>query len=235
MKKFLLVCVLLMAMSFSYASQNVEIVDARIKRSEIFEVVKKWTITTLDAYDATILYEDKNSGNIIIKGKYQHKGNYLSARILKHVIPYVTFQIEVQCDDGKVVGTLREIEYSYVTLDEDLHGLPSKALDRLICEFETIRNIMIEKGENWIVDDSFVNEYKEQKALMDEAARKKEDVSLPKSERRKWKKYYENETKKVTLEVYEYAVDAKYDAEEKILKKSKGCLYDVVCNYLKKQ
>lgn len=228
----MVVLTFLMAMSHVNAGNDLIIEDSRIIKSEVFEVVKKWIVLTLDSYDATISYEDKSSGSIVIKGKYKDDNNILMAKMLKFVIPYVIFQLEIQCEDGKLMAHFNKIEYTYVTLDESSYGLNNRVLDTLIRELEAIKSLMIRKGEQWTIDDSFENEYERLRISMNQARGGKDNSSLSRKERREFKQYYErNEAK---YDVFKYAVEAKNKVGEIILTKNNDGLLDVVNRYLKK-
>lgn len=230
MKRLFTVFAFLIAISNVYANNDLVIEDSRIIKSEVFELVKKWVVVTLDSYDATISYEDKSSGNIIVKGMYKDDDNILMAKILKYVIPYVSFQLEIQCDDGKLTAHFNKIEYSYVSLDEDSYGLSNRAIKTIISELEAIKYLMIRKGETWVIDDSFEKEYEGMKLSMKQANEGKDNTSLSRKERREFNQYYENN--KAKYNVLEYAVEAKNNAGNIILTKNNDGLLDVINHYL---
>lgn len=230
MKKLLFLMALLIQLSAVHASNELVIEDSCITKNEYFEVVKKWIATTLDSYDATISYEDKSSGCIVVKGSFQDKENYLMSKILRYVIPYVLFQLEVQCDNGKVVAQFKKIAYTYEALDVNPYGLSNEAINKIIKEFEAIKSMTYRKGSYWVIDDAFEQEYQRMESLMTEAKRKMDDDTLPRKERRTYKNYYENNNAK--YKILDFAVKAKKNVGKELLTKDNVGLCDVLYDYL---
>ena len=182
-----------------------------------------------NSYDTTISYENEESGRIIIKGKYRDGDNYLMARVLKYVLPYVSFQLDIQCDNGRVSLQITNVEYSYVVINESAYGLGDEALKILMSELRAIRSLMIRWGEVWTINDSFEQAYQTLESSVGEAKRVKDDKSLSRKERKKFKEYFERND--VKCSVYRYAVWAKSNVDEVVFKK-KDSLADVLNSYI---
>ena len=144
MKKLLFSFVLLMNVCSVYA-YNIIIEDSRIRKDDIYEVIKKWALTTLDSKDVTILYEDNSSGNIIFEGEYIDKHNGLSSSILHYVLPYVKYQLEIRCDSGSVTAEFIKLKYSYESLNKSTYYLNDYARKVLIKEHNNVMKFIFHR------------------------------------------------------------------------------------------
>lgn len=231
MKKLLFLFILLMNVCSVYA-YNIIIEDSRIRKDDIYEVIKKWALTTLDSKDVTILYEDKSSGNIIFEGKYIDKHNNLSSGVLQYVLPYVKFQLEICCDSGSVTAEFLNLKYSYESLNKSTYYLNDYIRKELIREHEAIIKVMRKSDGAFDIDETIENEYNRLKPLIDDARNKKDDKTLSSKERREYKYFYEANEK--LYEVYSAAYWAEYYIKTDIYDKDKTGLRYYVNNYLEK-
>ena len=231
MKKLLFVFVILMNV-FSVYAYNIIIEDSRIKKEEIYEVIKKWALTTLDSKDVTILYEDKSGGDIIIEGKYIDNHNSLASCIGHYVLPYVTYHLEIRCDSGSVKAEFTQFKYSYTSLNKSTYTLTDKARRMLIKDHEAILKVMRKSGGSFAIDEDIENEYNKLKPLIDEARKKKDDKSLSGKERRESKNFYEANNS--LYEVYSAAHWAEYFIKQDIYDKNVTGLRFFINNYLEK-
>ena len=231
MKKLLFLFVLLMNVCSIYA-YDIIIEDSRIRKDDIYEVIKKWALTTLDSKDITILYEDKSSGNIIFEGEYIDKHNGLSSSILHYVLPYVKYQLEICCDSGSVTAEFIKLKYSYTSLNKSSYTLTNTMRSLLIKEHEAIIKVMRKSEGAFDIDDAIENEYNRLKPLIDDARMKKDDKTLSSKERRENKSFYE--ANKSLYEVYSAAHWAEYYMKIDIYDKDKTGLRYYVNNYLEK-
>lgn len=86
-------------------------------------------------------------------------------------------------------------------------------LERVKYELKAIMDVQIEKGDVWKIDDFFGNKYKELSKLVSESKTKMDDKSLPKKERKKHKKFFEDNygLERVCASVYMAGLDLSYD------------------------
>ena len=231
MKKLLFLFVLLMNVCSIYA-YDIIIEDSRIRKDDIYEVIKKWALTTLDSKDITILHEDKSSENIIFEGEYIDKHNGLSSSILHYVLPYVKYQLEIRCDSGSVTAEFIKLKYSYTSLNKSSYTLTNTMRSLLIKEHEAIIKVMRKSEGAFDIDDAIENEYNRLKPLIHDARMKKDDKTLSSKERRENKSFYE--ANKSLYEVYSAAHWAEYYMKIDIYDKDKTGLRYYVNNYLEK-
>lgn len=229
MKKVLFLFVLLMNVCSIYA-YDIIIEDSRIRKDDIYEVIKKWALTTLESEDVSILYEDKTNGDVIIKGKYIDNDCFLASRIMHYVLPYVTYQLEVRCGGGSVTAEFIKLQYSYTTLDKSTYGINDYLRGELIRDHEAILYVMKKYGANFEINEEIEQEYNKLEPLINEARQKKDDKSLPSKERKEYKRYYEKN--KSLYEVYSAAHWAEYNMKKNMFDKNNTGLRYYVNNYL---
>lgn len=230
MKKVFLLLVLLFDFLPVFSSSNVLIDDSRIKKDEIFAVVKKWALITLKAKDVNVIYEDKESGDIIVDGVYFDSHNSLTLKIWHYVYPSVNFQLEIKCKDGCVRADFVKLRYSYEVIGDDYHGLTNSLINLLIDELEAILHVAQTHGESFEIDESIENEYKEIDSIYHEASLKMDDKTLPGKERRKYKKIYEKH--RGLYWVYSAAHWAKYYMSKELLEEEDNSLSQYIKKYL---
>lgn len=228
MKKLLLF-ILLMNVCSVYA-YDIIIEDSRIRKDDLYEVIKKWALTTLESKDVSVLYEDKSSGSIIFEGKYIDNDNGLSSRIMHYVLPYVIYQLEIHCDSGSVTAEFIKLKYSYMSLNKSTYSLNNYARSLLIKEHEAIIKVMRKSDGAFDIDETIENEYNRLEPLIDDAWKRKDDKTLSSKERRESKKFYE--ANKSLYEVYSAAHWAEYHMEKEIYNKEKTGLRYYVNDYL---
>ena len=193
MKKTVFFLICLVATLTSHADHKTVIKNSTVTKEQCFEAVKKWTVKNLDPYNAVISYEDKSSGTLIIKGHFKDEDNDLYACKEGYiVVPYVDFQLEIQCKEGQVEANFNHIQYSYKsTYGGDYSSHSTFILKRMRNELDEIRKLMISKGEVWEIDDSFEKKYKELDERLKYSEAKKDDKSISKKERKSHERFYE--------------------------------------------
>ena len=227
MKKVLLLSLFLMIVTTSYAEWDITIKNPSATKGKSIEAVKKWVATTLDSKNASIKYEDAESGVIIINGEYKDANPMLKSIRYGFISAEVSFQLEIKCEDQVVYAKFNKITYSTKSLYGD-YSLSTFLLERIRDELKVIAELEIEKGQTWIIDKDFQNEYKELDQLVDEAEKNKDDSTLPKKERKRYKKFYEENNVKKTVYLAVYA--AKVDLEYCVLSQTGTGIWDVIKN-----
>lgn len=165
--------------------------DSMISKPAAWEATNRWIATQMDSKDAHIVYENVNEGTLIIKGRYKDTNNGMFCVRYDFIIPYVSYELEINISDGSYCAKYNKINYEPIVGYGDVpYGL-GILQQRILNEMNEIKGIMLDKGEVWLIDNDFVNKGNSLNTKIKEAKIKKEDKSLSKKERKQFKKYYE--------------------------------------------
>lgn len=212
MKKVFLFFAFLMISVSSYAGWDIIIENPNATRIRSFETIKKWVSTTLDLQNISIKYEDAKSGVIVINGDYKDTSSSLLSIRYGFVSAYVSYQLEIRCDDGYVFAKFNKMAYSTKSLYGN-YSLSTNILEIIRDELKVIAELKIKKGQAWNINKDFIREYEELKSAIQEAEQKKDDNNISKKERKKYRKFYENN--KIKGKVYDsinyMGIDLKYN------------------------
>ena len=227
MRRLFLFFSFLVIASSSYAEWDVIIENPSATKVKSFETIKKWIATTLDSKNASIKYENVESGTIVVNGDYNDTESSLWSIRYGFIRAYVSYQLEIKCDEGYVYAKFNKIVYSTKSLYGD-YSLSTFVLERIRDELKAIAELEMEKGQEWNIDDNFIRQYEELNSAINDAEQKKDDINIPKKERKKYKKFYENN--KIKGIVYFYIYSAKTDLEYDVISKSEIGLRDIIKN-----
>ena len=167
------------------------ITDSLINKSTTWNLTKKWLATNMDSKQARIVFENAKDGSIIIKGRYKDTNNSLYCVKYGAIIPYISYELEINISNGSYCAKYNKIAYEPVISYGDIPYNLKIILDRIINEMEEIKKITLDKGESWIIDNDFIKKGEKLKSQIDEAKFKMNDKSLSKKERNQYKIFYE--------------------------------------------
>lgn len=173
-------------------SREFSINDSILTKSKCWEVTKKWVATALDSYGAYVAYENEDKGEMIIKGRYKDSNNRLWAVQESFIIPYISFEIEINMRDGLYFAKYSKVSYVFKNgYGGRVSGYSKIFLLRMKNELEEIQDLMISKGEDWVIDESFEINGEEWSRKIKEAEERQNDKSISKKERKKYNQFYE--------------------------------------------
>lgn len=173
--------------------RRVEIKDSMLTLSQAWDGVIRWVVSNEDDYGMRIAYENPASGSMIIKGEFRDNGNSLQCVRNDLIRPIASFTIEINCSNGKVSAEMTEANYEYKVGYGSIYSLSTFMLQWCKQEMEEIETIMLYHGEKFNCYDSYFDETaKEYNAKEKEAKEIEADETAPKKERKKAKKYLEN-------------------------------------------
>lgn len=225
MKRFFLLFSFFVVVSSSYAQWDIVIENPSATKIKSFETVKKWIATTLDSKNASIKYENVEDGTIVVNGDYKDTESLLWSVKYGFISAHVSYQLEIKCDEGYVYAKFNKIDYSTKSLYGD-YSLSTFVLERISDELKAITELEIKKGKVWSIDDDFVRQYEELGSAIKDAEQKKDDNNIPKKERKKYKKFYEDNKIKGT--VYFYVNCVRIDLEYDVISKKDMGLSDII-------
>ena len=192
MKKVFMFSILTMVSLTLFAQAKPLVVEEpNLNKEKCWDKTLIWLATTMDEYDAHIKYQDYESGTIIVKGEFVDKDNYLSAVRNDFVRPMVGYTLTITCNDGYYKAEYSDLTYRFRSARGDL-SLPTFLLEWIKQELEEIAHISYVKGDVWEIDDYFKKRYEELRKEVDEAEKLKDDESLKKKERKKYKRFYDD-------------------------------------------
>lgn len=225
MKRFLLLFSFFVVASSSYAQWNIVIENPSATKFKSFETIKKWIATTLDSKNASVKYENFEDGTIVVDGDYKDTESSLWSIKYGFISAYVSYQLEIKCEEGFVYAKFNKIVYSTKSLYGD-YSLSTFVLERIRDELKVMADLEIERGQVWNIDDDFIKQYKELDSAIKDAEQKKDDNTIPKKERKKYKRFYENN--EIKESVYFYIYCARIDLEYDVISKSEIGLRDII-------
>ena len=193
MKRIVLFLIVLTVSMSGFADfRSITIKDSLLQKKTTWDRTKLWVVRDMDKYNARISYQDYDTGIMIIKGKYKSSDDGLYSEREGLLTFYVDYEIEIHCNDGEYYAKYNDINCCVNVGYASFSYMSDFMLEIIKQELAAMKEIMSEKGEEFDIDDYFESEYDNISALVDEAETKKDDKNLKKSERRKYKKYYEN-------------------------------------------
>lgn len=178
--------------------------DSLLNKKVAWDATKRWLATCMDSKNATIAYENYDEGTMIIKGWYKDTDNYLSCVREGLIVPYVNYELEINVSDNSYCAKYNKIVYEPRSVGGymDYSYMSKYMLQRLINEMGEIKNLMIRKGEKWTINNDIVRKGDELDAKIKEAQTKMDDKTIPKKERKQYKKYYEENNGRESVYLY---------------------------------
>lgn len=194
MKKFLLI-IFLFAITLDATAfhplKSFEFINPKLSKETCWEIVKLWTISDMNDRNARIVYENKDTGKMLISGKYRDKTDTQLDTYKDNVlVPYVSYEIEIFCSDGKITFSFKNVKYSFKIRNFNQYSLDDFTLQRYSYELEEVKDIMMVKGEEWEIDDYFTKRNSELNQLVNEAQSKMNDEKLKKKQRAIYQKQF---------------------------------------------
>ena len=209
MKKILLIGFILFAFySMSFAIKliplmNFELTDSLLNKKECWSITKMWVAQNMSSKNASITYEDFESGKMIISGRYRAEKNETYCVKEDLINPYIDYVVVVVCKDGYYKLEIVDLYYVIKMGYGSVYSLSSYMLQRAQNEMEEYVNILEIYGDGSKVKiDSYFDgvledkasalskEYDDLKAKKEEAEIKKEDKTLKVKERKMYKTLY---------------------------------------------
>lgn len=168
--------------------------DSTLTMSQKMDGVNRWVVSNEDNYGLRIAYENPTKGTIIVKGQFRDNNNSLICVREDIIRPIASFVVEINCSNTNISAEMTEAFYEYITVGYgDYYSLSSYYLKCCIQEMEEIQNIISRHGEKVNCYDSYFEEMSNQyNNNVSEAERIEQDVTKPKRERKKAKKYLED-------------------------------------------
>ena len=82
--------------------EEVVILDSNDSKDVLFDELKKWIATVYEDYDSVVKLDDKESGNIVVKGNIPFKvGAYGKIKINGSYEVFIYHILEIQVKDGR--------------------------------------------------------------------------------------------------------------------------------------
>lgn len=196
MKKLIVMMLLAITAVCGYAHElehrTMQVSDSTLTLPVAWDRVMRWVVANEDDYGLRIAYENPTTGSLIVKGEYRDKNNALRCVYNDLIKPIASFTIEVNCKDGKVFAEMTEALYEYKVGYGSVYSLSTYQLKWCKQEMEEIESIMRHMGEKVNCYDSYFEEtYNDYSNKEKEAKAIEKDENLPKKERKKAKKYLE--------------------------------------------
>lgn len=173
---------------------KMNLADSTLTMSQKMDGVKRWVVSNEDNYGLRIAYENPTQGTIIVKGQFRDNNNSLICVREDFIRPIASFVIEINCSNANISAEMTEASYEYITVGYgDYYSLSNYFLKCCIQEMEEIQNIISRHGEKVNCYDSYFEEMaKQYDTNVSEAEKIEQDATMPKRERKKAKKYLED-------------------------------------------
>lgn len=172
--------------------RKMEVKDSTLTVAQAWDGVMRWVVANEDKYGMRIVYQNPTTGSMIVKGEFRDNGNRLQCVTNDLIRPIASITIEVACADGRVTAEMTEANYEYKVGYGSIYSLRDFILKWCKQEMEEIERIMRYKGEKVNCYDSWFDETaNEYSAKKKEAEDIEADETAPKKERKKAKKYLE--------------------------------------------
>ena len=196
MRKLIVIMLVLTFVSSVHAKElghkSIEINDSTITLPQMWDKTMRWVVANEDTFGMRIAYQNSNTGSVIVKGEFKDANNTLTSVRNGLIIPIVSYTIEVNNSIGKISAEVTEVNYKYSVGYEEIYSLSDYILKAYKQEMEEIERIMRYKGEKVNCYDSWFEETAEEyQAKNTEAKALENDETVPKKERKKAKKYLE--------------------------------------------
>ena len=209
MKKILSIVFILFAFySMSFAGKlvpfmNFELTDSLLNKKECWSITKMWVAKNTSSKNASITYEDFESGKMIISGKYKAEANNTYCVKENLIVPYIDYVIVIICKDGYYKLDIVDLYYVIKMGYGDVYSLSSYMLQRAKNEMEEYVNLLeiYGDGSKVKIDDYLDNileekassldkEYNDINKKLEDAEVKKDDKSIKSKERKMYKNLY---------------------------------------------
>lgn len=200
MRKLKLFTVLMLLFFFTATMDAKEIehlkmnlTDSTLTISQKMDGVKRWIVSNEDKYGLRVAYDNPTQGMMVVKGQFRDSKNSLICVSEDFIRPIASFVVEIRCSNGSISAELTEALYEYITVGYgDYYSLSKYFLKCCIQEMEEIQNIISRHGEKVNCYDPYFEEMtKQYDTNVSEAKRIEQDSTQPKKERKKAKKYLE--------------------------------------------
>lgn len=168
--------------------------DSTLTMSQKMDGVKRWVVSNEDTYGLRVVYDNPTQGTMIIKGQYRDRNNSLICVREDFIRPIASFVIEISCSNANISAEMTEASYEYITVGYgDYSSLSSYFLKCCIQEMEEIQKIISRHGDKVNCYDLYFEEMAEHyDTKVSEAEKIEQDDTLSKKERKKAKKYLED-------------------------------------------
>lgn len=196
MRKLIAIVMMLAFAIGAYARElehrKIEINDSTITLAQAWDGVMRWVVANEDGYGMRVAYENPNTGSMIVKGEFRDGANRLQSVQNDLIRPIASFTIELNCSNGRVSAEMTEANYEYKVGYGSVYSLRDFYLKWCKQEMEEIERILRYKGDKVNCYDSWFEETAEEYSAKEKEAKEKEaDETAPKKERKKAKKYLE--------------------------------------------
>lgn len=213
MKKLIVIMMIAVVAISGFARElehrTMQVSDSTITLSKAWDGVMRWVVANEDEYGMRVAYENPSTGSLIVKGEFKDKMNGLRCVYNDLIKPIASFTIEVNCADGKITAEMTEANYEYKVGYGSVYSLSTFQLKWCKQEMEEIETIMRCKGDRVNCYDSYFEEtakaYDDKKK---EAEAIEKDETAPQKERKKAKKYLEQNQWKGRPYDYVYGMPA---------------------------
>lgn len=197
MKKLIAIVMMILVFAINVRAKElehrkIEINDSIINLAQAWDGVMRWVVANEDSYGMRIAYENPSTGSMIIKGEFRDDNNRLQCVRNDLIRPIASFTIEVNCSNGGITAEMTEANYEYRVSYGSISSLSTFMLKWCKQEMEEIERIMRYKGEKANCYDSWFEETADEYSAKEKIAKDTEaDETAPKKERKKAKKYLE--------------------------------------------
>lgn len=153
----------------------------------------RWVVANEDKYGTRIAYENPSTGSMIIKGEFRDDNNGLQCVRNDLINPFASFTIEVNCAERQVTAEMTEANYEYKVGYGSIYSLRTFILKWCKQEMEEIERIIRYKGDKVsCYDQYFADTAEEYETKKEKAEGIEKDETISKKERKKAKKYLED-------------------------------------------
>lgn len=196
MKRLIVMMLLAVTAICGYARElehrTLQVSDSTITLASAWDGAMRWVVANEDVYGMRVAYQNPSTGSLIVKGEFKDKNNRLRCVYNDLIKPIASFTIEVNCKDGNVLAEMTEANYEYKVGYGSVYSISTSQLKWCKQEMEEIETIMRYKGDKVNCYDSYFEETaKEYSDKTKEAETIEKDETAPKKERKKAKKYLE--------------------------------------------
>lgn len=190
MKKTFLIALSILFSTIVYGQNVSETykVNTNISKDACWNKINEWEVYGFFRYHTVVDYEDKGSGWIVVKGRYNPEIDEMISTRYNQLVPCIEFVLEIKCGEKTCTISFRELYYTFntgTTTALDINNIA--VLEASTAEMKTINRA----GNRFTYNNELKRYVEDMALLVTDAQTKANDRTFKKKDRKYNQKLYD--------------------------------------------
>lgn len=163
-------------------------VNTNISKDACWNIINKWVVNGFYIYHTVVDYEDKGTGSIVVKGRYNPELEGMISTRYNQLIPCIEFMLEIKCGEKSCTIAFGELYCTFntgTTTALDINNIA--VLEASTAEMKTITRA----GNRFTYNNELKQHVEDMALLLTDAQTKANDTTLKKKDRKINQKLYD--------------------------------------------